>query len=120
MRKETKKKNLEWLEYTHKRKSKSKPKQEFKECNFLYCIWFRKEQTIGPRYTVEVSCLTHSATWSCMTNDLKFGIEIINDFPLVTGGLALGAGALKINSDCILTKIPPFSEREKLDDNELC
>jgi hypothetical protein len=83
-------------------------KRKIKECSFTYCIWFRKNDPAGPAYCVEITCTVHQprATWAGLTNSLEIAKKLIDEFPLVSGGIASGEDAYLIHEDCIIGKIP--------------
>lgn len=94
------------------KEQKKKPTTRRHECSFIYCVWFRKHAVQGPPFCVEVTCKTHRMQWTALTGDLDHARTMIDNFPIVCGGMAntLDEEGLVLpgQGDCILGKIPPL------------
>lgn len=81
---------------------------KIENCSFIYCLFFRKNCPEGPAYCIEITCTVHKpkASWHALTNSLEQAVGIINEFPIVSGGLSSAEDCFPPHPDCIIGKIP--------------
>lgn len=90
-----------------KKKSKQRASRRSKECVTHVMIHFRDfGQSPPASYCVQVDCQTHHSTWCCITDTFEHAGKLGHSFPLVWGGLAMGAECFPIPDECLLGKIP--------------
>lgn len=75
-----------------------------KECVFTKSIILRGDSEL--KYCIDVQCETHKAKWFATCNSLDRCEDVLNNFPLIGGGICMrtetGFEAYKITTDCII------------------